>query len=152
MKEKQRKISWEELEKLNEELIKKTSEEKFDSLLCVASGGLILGKLLSDYKKIPLALVIAKSYPQGKQTKNPVKISNIASIKNLFGKTLLIDDLVDSGDTLTEIINLLKKKKEITEIKTAVIFVKPTSRFTPNFYVQKTKDWIIFPYEKKEFS
>jgi len=152
MNQQKRKISWKELEKLNNTLQKKMSKENFDSLLCVGSGGLILGKILSDYKKIPLAVIIAKSYHKGKQTKNSVKISNIASVETLFGKTLLIDDLVESGNTLTKIINVLKQKKEITEIKTAVIFTKPTSKFFPDFYVQKTTDWIIFPYEKKEFS
>lgn len=151
MNEKIKRVSWEDLESLNKILIKKLEKEKFDYLLCIGSGGLILGKLISDSKGIPLAAIIAESYEKGEQKKKDVRISNIASISPLFGRILIVDDLADSGDTLIKILDYVRKIKSIKELKIAVTFTKPWSKVKPHFYAEETDAWIIFPYEKTEF-
>lgn len=152
MSPKIRKINWIELEELNSKLTNKLNSENFDSILCIGSGGLILGKLVADESNTPLSVIIAESYNRGKKTNHQTKISEIASIYPLKGKLLIIDDLVDSGQTILKIIEIVKKNPKISEIKTAVLFKKFQSQITPNFFVEETSDWIIFPYEKKEFS
>ena len=151
MTEKIKRVSWEDLESLNKILIKKLEKEKFDYLLCIGSGGLILGKLISDSKGIPLAAIIAESYEKGEQKKKEVQISNIASVNPLYGRILVVDDLADSGDTLQKVLDHLKKLKMITELKIAVTFTKPWSKVKPHFFAEETDAWIIFPYEKTEF-
>ena len=147
----EKRVTWEDMESLNKKLVDKLHKERFDCLLCIGSGGLILGKLIADSKAILLSAIIAKSYNKGGKTRQKVRLSNIATISPLRGKVLVVDDLADSGETLSAVIDLLKTFPNITSIKTAVTFTKPQSKITPDYFVEETTSWIVFPYEKVEF-
>jgi hypoxanthine phosphoribosyltransferase len=73
---------------------------------------------------------------------------------NLGNKVLLVDDLVDSGNSLEGAINWLKEHhgREIEEIRTAVIWYKSCSTNTPDYYVEYLADspWIHQPFERYE--
>ncbi|MEM1601131.1 MAG: phosphoribosyltransferase family protein, partial [Sulfolobales archaeon] len=62
---------------------------------------------------------------------------------------LIVDDVADSGKTLQITIELLQLYGP-KEIKTASIYVKPTTIVIPDFYVAETNAWIIFPWEYAE--
>ncbi len=63
-------------------------------------------------------------------------------------KVLIVDDVLDSGLSLNNILNELKK---ITNnIKIATLYFKPESNKTnikPDFYLHETNKWIVFPHE-----
>jgi len=68
----------------------------------------------------------------------------------IAGKVLLVDDLADSGHTLHAVIDMLKNNyKPITELRSAVIWTKGVSSFTPDFSVDylSTNPWIHQPFE-----
>jgi hypothetical protein len=63
---------------------------------------------------------------------------------------LLVDDLADSGLTLHAVIDQLKNNyKPITELRSAVIWTKSLSKFTPDYSVEflPTNPWIHQPFE-----
>ena len=102
---------------LTEELAKKIKSRKYSSIYPVPRGGYRIGILLSNILGLPLVL------DEEKITKD----------------TLIIDDLVDSGKTLSRFEN-----------DKAVLFVKNNKENMVDFYVKKlTKnEWIQFPDEK----
>ena len=60
------------------------------------------------------------------------------------------DDLADSGHTLKAVIGLLKNNyAPITELRSAVIWTKELSTFTPDYSVEylPTNPWIHQPFE-----
>ena len=57
-------------------------------------------------------------------------------------KILVVDDLVDSGQTMSVVTKLFANK-----VKTAVLFRKPTTKFEPDFFVAEVGEWVVFPYE-----
>lgn len=63
-----------------------------------------------------------------------------------FESILVVDDLVDSGKSIDFVINMLKKEVPAT-IKTATLFYKKRSTIKPDYYVEETEDWIVFPWE-----
>jgi hypoxanthine phosphoribosyltransferase len=68
----------------------------------------------------------------------------------IAGKVLLVDDLADTGHTLKAVINLLKNNyPPITELRSAVIWTKGLSAFTPDYSVEflPTNPWIHQPFE-----
>jgi uncharacterized protein len=68
----------------------------------------------------------------------------------IAGKVLLVDDLADSGHTLKVVIDLLKNNyAPITELRSAVIWTKAMSTFTPDYSVEylPTNPWIHQPFE-----
>ena len=68
----------------------------------------------------------------------------------IAGRVLLVDDLADSGHTLSAVIDMLKNNYEpITELRSAVIWTKGVSVFTPDYSVEflPTNPWIHQPFE-----
>ncbi len=71
------KISWGFYEELCKKLNQYIDYEP-DAILCINSGGLLVGKLLSEYKHKPLLVISAKSY-ENRERKELV-IGNISSL------------------------------------------------------------------------
>lgn len=64
-----------------------------------------------------------------------------------FCSVLLVDDIVDSGDTMSFMVNRLKQIIPGGLIVTASLYFKPCSKYVPNFFTRTTEDWIVFPWE-----
>ncbi len=149
-------ISWTEYHQKIEQLAIKIYQSgwRCDRIVCLAKGGLRVGDILCRLFDQPLAILSSASY-RGK-TRGEIVFSEHLSMteSNLTGKVLLVDDLVDSGVSLSEAIAWLKKRygDEITEIKTAVIWYKAASAIAPDYYTDYLKDnpWIHQPFEKYE--
>lgn len=148
-------VDWQEFDDISECLAKKIedSEEKFEHILAVNRGGLLLGRLFSDYFDLPLAVISAKAYHKGKEKmlKNVTISSKISSLEELNGRVLLVDDKVESGSTVEAIKKYLGSIPKIECVKTAVMFKTDKTREQPDYYAQKENEWVKFPYEKKEF-
>ncbi|MEO0769359.1 MAG: phosphoribosyltransferase family protein, partial [Cyanobacteria bacterium J06649_4] len=73
---------------------------------------------------------------------------------NLGSRVLLVDDLVDSGQSLERSIAWLHQKYGfyIDEIRTAVLWHKDCSSIAPDYVVHYLKDnpWIHQPFENYE--
>ncbi len=141
------KVLWYQYEMLLMALIDKVKKFDFDQIVCVGRGGFLVGDALSRALDIPLAVIMAQSYYCGE--KAALKISPIASLMPLQGNILLVDDLVDTGETLLEIKKSLYEYDEIKLIQTAVIWKKKESKFIPDYYVDliEANEWIDQPFE-----
>ena len=70
---------------------------------------------------------------------------------------LIVDDVHDSGLSIQQIIADLKTacKRNTPEIKVATTFFKPSNNKTdskPDFYINETDKWLIFPHELEGLS
>jgi hypoxanthine phosphoribosyltransferase len=65
------------------------------------------------------------------------------------GRVLLVDDLADSGVTLKAVVERLRGMPAISELRSAVIWTKSVSEYTPDYYVEmlETSPWIHQPFE-----
>ena len=63
---------------------------------------------------------------------------------------LLVDDLADSGITLRAVVDRLRGMPAISELRSAVIWTKGVSTYTPDYYVEMlpTSPWIHQPFEE----
>ena len=68
----------------------------------------------------------------------------------LAGRVLLVDDLADSGVTLKAVVDRLRGIPAITDLRSAVIWLKGVSNYAPEYYVEKlpTSPWIHQPFEE----
>lgn len=101
----------------------KRSGKKMDSLYGIPRGGLIMAVRLSHKLGLPLIMHNA----------------------NVSRRTLIVDDIADSGDTMIE---FLGKKKYIT----AALFYNPESKYTPAYFCRKKTNWVVFPWEDEATS
>ena len=130
------------------------SSWQFDLVLCLARGGLRPGDVLSRIFDKPLAILSTSSYRAAAGTEQgSLHIApQITCAAGAFkGRVLLVDDMVDSGETLRGVVPWLKDHyPEITELRSAVLWQKAVSTFAPDYVVEflPTNPWIHQPFEK----
>src|SRR3954462_8417815 len=148
-------ISWNEYHELIERLALKVhpSGWHFDTILCLARGGMRPGDILSRIFDKPLAIMSTSSYRANSGTvQSHLDIARYITTPKgeIAGKVLLVDDLADSGVTLNAVVELLREGyTPITELRTAVIWTKGSSKFTPDYSGEflPTNPWIHQPCE-----
>jgi uncharacterized protein len=148
-------VDWDQYHRSIEELclLVHESDWRFDSLLCLARGGLRVGDVISRIYDVPLAILAASSYRAAAGTRQgQLDIGEYITMTSdvLSGNLLLVDDLVDSGVTLSRVVAHLKSRyPAIEEVRTAVIWYKACSTFRPDYYVRHlpTNPWIHQPFE-----
>jgi hypoxanthine phosphoribosyltransferase len=148
-------VSYDEYHALIEKLAIKVHQSgwQFDTILCLARGGMRPGDILSRIFDVPLAIMSTSSYrsANGTEQGNLDIAHYITTPKGrIAGRVLLVDDLADSGVTLSAVIELLRTKYEpITDVRSAVLWTKAMSHFTPDYTVEflPTNPWIHQPFE-----
>ena len=152
-------ISYEEYKKAVEKLAIEIEKNYQPTVLVgIMRGAAPIIDILSRIFKLPTAYVVIQSYSgdtvQNKQGELIFArdISSIAESKD-FKKVLLVDDLSDTGLTLNKSIEWLKEydpiKNNIDEIKTACLWKKKSSTFTPDYcpILLDGDPWIVQPSE-----
>ena len=147
-------VSWDEYHMLIERLALKVSASgwEFDQILCLARGGLRPGDVLSRVFDKPLGIMSTSSYrAEGGTLQGRLDMAQYITMPKgqLAGRVLLVDDLADSGVTLRAVVDRLRAMPAIEELRSAVIWVKGVSSYTPEYYVETlpTSPWIHQPFE-----
>ena len=146
-------ISWAKIEKNCLELALKIRKDGYfpQIIISLARGGLILGRMLSDYLKVKkLGFFQLEFYEDLNQPSEGPRLMSefLVDIKN--SDVLLCDDLVDTGVSMEFILGLLKSQENIKNIKTATLHIKPQTKFVPDYFVEELDAWIIYPWERYE--
>tara|TARA_B100000315_G_scaffold218768_1_gene220262 strand:- start:7100 stop:7897 length:798 start_codon:yes stop_codon:yes gene_type:complete len=147
--------SWEAIIGLVGQLSDKirASGEYFDSILGIARGGLIPMRLISDLLHIRNLYTFSCEYYSDQPGERKVAPRLVVPLPSRLegSNALIIDDIADTGSSL-----LLAKEHAIESgmrsVRTAVLFVKDTSIPRPDFAVETTDSWVIFPWEIYETS
>jgi hypothetical protein len=143
-------ISWPEFHDLCFKLAKKVlgRSEKFDRIVCISRGGLVVARILSDYLDLPISNFTIVSYVTLGETGEP-KIVEELGVKIRNERILLVDEIADNGSTLGLAVSYLKKFSP-KKLMTLVPIIKPWSKPKPSFWQKMTERWVVFPYEIKE--
>ncbi len=147
-------VNWDEYHQLIEKLALKIHESgwAFDQILCLARGGLRPGDVLSRVFDKPLGILSTSSYrAEGGTLQGRLDMARYITMPQgeLAGRVLLVDDLADSGVTLNAVVERLQIMPAIEELRTAVIWTKGVSTYTPDYQVEflPTSPWIHQPFE-----
>ena len=147
-------VSWDEYHLLIERLALKVyaSGWEFEQILCLARGGLRPGDVLSRVFDKPLGIMSTSSYRAQEGTiQGRLDLAQYITLPQgqLAGRVLLVDDLADSGVTLRAVVERLRGTPAITELRSAVIWTKGCSSYTPDYYVEllPSSPWIHQPFE-----
>lgn len=147
-------VSWDQYHLLIERLALKVhaSGWAFDQILCLARGGMRPGDVISRIFDRPLAIMSTSSYrDEGGTLQGRLDMATYITMPKgeLAGRVLLVDDLADSGVTLKAVVDRLRAMPAITELRSAVIWVKGVSTYAPDYHVTSlpTSPWIYQPFE-----
>ncbi len=118
-------------------------DKKFDAILPISRGGLSMGQMLGEFYGIREVYAINTIGYDKSQKLDEVLVFNIPKLRDA-NRVLIVDDIVDSGDTLIEVLKVLKAEYPTITFYTASIFYKPIASIEPNWWVREAKGWIEF--------
>ncbi|MFQ6068657.1 MAG: phosphoribosyltransferase, partial [Candidatus Bathyarchaeia archaeon] len=144
--------TWEQIYAMLLSLAQKIRNDKFcpDIIVGVSRGGWTPARVLSDLLENPeIANVKAEFYLGVAETKEEPVITQAVSVNVKGMKVLVVDDVSDTGKSLSLVkTHLLEQGAK--DLKIATLYYKPWSVTIPDYYEKTTRDWIIFPWERKE--
>jgi hypoxanthine phosphoribosyltransferase len=150
-------------------LAQKCVFDKFipDYMVAIWRGGATIGCYVHEYFKYmntaftdcPLVDHIAirtSRYTGIDEAHDKVQVHNLGYLVERLkpeSKVLLVDDVFDTGLSIDAVYKELQNQLGANcpkDIRTATVYYKPTRNRTtriPNYYVNKTDEWIVFPHE-----
>jgi xanthine phosphoribosyltransferase len=118
-------------------------DQPFDAILGIARGGLSMAQMLGEYYDLREVYAINTIGYEDTQKLQGVEVFNIPDLKSAK-EVLIVDDIVDSGDTLVEVLKVLNEKYPSVTFLSASLFYKKTACMKPTWYVKEPKGWIEF--------
>lgn len=116
---------------------------EFEAILGIARGGLAMAQMLGEYYTLREVYSINTIGYEETEKLARVEVFNLPNLKKARN-VLIVDDIVDSGDTLIEVLKVLHEAYPLITFKTASLFYKPTAKMRPDWYAKETIEWIEF--------
>src|SRR3989338_2438413 len=148
-------IGWDDVEKACKNLADQEKKEKIEVIVAITKGGLPIATIMANkYLDNPPIITIQLKETLHKQQKANYQAKRVDLISPLNSypisnkRVLIVDDVSDSGSTITEAEKITKKLNP-AKIITATLFYKPRTKIVPNYYTKMFADdvWIVHPWE-----
>lgn len=143
-------VSWDEIVEWSRGLAERIRESGYKPtvIIAVARGGYVPARLLCDFLGVENLVSI-----QSQHWTEAAKMAEKAIIKfpykiDLRGhKALLVDDIVDTGDTLMLARDYVLKEWQPDELRIATLqWISSVAKFRPDYYYIEVKEWVWFQY------
>ena len=123
----------------------KQIKDQFDPevILAVARGGLTLGHSLAVALENRNLFTLNSIHYEDTNKLDTIQIFNVPDLSK-YTKILLVDDIIDSGESMVEIKRELLKRYPNLDIKIATVFYKEKALLLPEFKVKEAHDWVEF--------
>jgi len=118
-------------------------DDKFDAIIAIARGGITLAHMLGEYYDIREVYTINTIGYNDTEKLDHVEVFNIPDLRQAKN-ILVVDDIVDSGDTMKLVLQLLSERYPQCSFKSAALFYKKTAVMKPDWYVRHPEEWIDF--------
>jgi xanthine phosphoribosyltransferase len=115
----------------------------FDAIIAIARGGMTMAHMMGEhYDMREVYTINTIGYIDDKKLEK-TEVFNIPDIKNAK-HVLVVDDIVDSGDTMKLVLETMSERYPNCEFKSASLFYKKTAVMKPDWYVHIADKWIDF--------
>ena len=123
----------------------KQIKDEFDPevILAVARGGLTLGHSLAVALENRNLFTLNSIHYEDTNKLDTIQIFNVPDLSK-YTKILLVDDIIDSGESMVEIKRELLKRYPNLDIKIVTVFYKEKALLLPEFKVKEAHDWVEF--------
>ena len=138
--------SYELFKEDTQKLVDKCRDFEPEILLAVAKGGLTLSHLMAQALNMRNLYTLNSIHYEGELKLDTFNIFNIPDVSHAK-KVLIVDDIVDSGETMREILKVLREKFPTVEFKLATLFYKKTAVLQPDYTIREANQWIDFFWE-----
>ncbi|WP_040283037.1 phosphoribosyltransferase [Tessaracoccus massiliensis] len=142
-------LTWECFGQAQRDLARAVAESDFfpEIIIAVARGGMTLGGAMTYSLGVKLTDAInVEFYTDVNETlPDPILLAPMLDTESIAGrKTLVVDDVADSGRTLHLVIKLLRGFG--ADVRSCVLYAKPRTIVAPDYIWKSTDQWIVFPW------
>ncbi|MDY0117367.1 MAG: phosphoribosyltransferase family protein [Sulfurimonadaceae bacterium] len=117
------------------------------AILAIARGGFTLGHAMAEGLGIRDLQSLRTELYDKSEKRDVITLFGSCDYKE-GTKVLVVDDISDSGETLSFVMHYLKENFPQVTFKSATLFYKPTSCYEPDFWIDNNDEWIDFFWEK----
>lgn len=146
-------VGWERLYELCFRLYERITRTDFvpDAIIGIARGGWVPARILSDLFFMNETANVKVDLYRGIFARDKgAKVSQSIPDECEWDDPLVVDDVSDSGESMIAALDHLRDRG-LNDMKTACLHMKPGTNLVPDFYVEETSSWIVYPWELKEF-
>lgn len=133
-------LTYEEMTKLLDEQLPKIEKYGFDEIIAIVRGGLTAAHYIAKQLRLPVGVY----YPSNDSYSKP----RLILAKRESKKLLFVEDLVAKGRTYNELSRFMKNFPGLSWNFMPVLVDGEYYENEFLFQCLRTKDWIVFPYEK----
>ena len=116
---------------------------KPDVILAIARGGMTLGHFLAEALEMRDLYSINSIHYEETRKLDTINIFNIPDLSKAK-RVVIVDDIIDSGETMIEIKKVITSKYPDLDIKVAAVFYKDKALLHPDFKARVATEWIEF--------
>ena len=139
-------VSWEEIHRNSKALAWRLNEKgPFKGIIAITRGGLVPAAIVARELEIRVVdTICVASYDF--QNQSDIKILKETSVKDDGDGWVIIDDLVDTGETAKVV------KKMLPKAHFATVYAKPAGRPLVSTYITEVSQdtWIYFPWDMEQ--
>ncbi len=143
-------VSWEDVVRWSRGLASKIKASGYmpDVIIAVARGGYVPARLVCDFLTINnLVSIQSQHWTEAAKAEERAIIKYPYKIDLSDSKALLVDDIVDTGESLLLAKNYIQKNWNPSEVRIAVLqWISSAAKFRPDYYFMEVKEWVWFQY------
>ncbi len=143
-------VTWDEIVEWSWGLAEKIMNDGYipDIIIAIARGGYVPARLLCDFLGVENLVSIQSQHWTEAAKKDERALIKFEYHINLTGyKALLVDDIIDTGESVILARDFIKKYWSPKELKTAALqWISPVAKIKPDYYYLEVKEWIWFQY------
>jgi len=143
-------LNWKDVERAVKAIGLQIEEFAPTKLVAPLRWGPIVASLLSDFLGMREVYTIGvRFYRCIAEREKEVKIYQPLVVSLKGERVLIVDDVSDTGETLSKVHAILQAKKP-RMLKSATLHIKPWTKFVPDYYYKKLDGWICYPWARHE--
>ncbi|MEM2200432.1 MAG: phosphoribosyltransferase, partial [Ignisphaera sp.] len=143
-------VSWDEIIEWSWGLAKNVEKDGYtpDVVIAVSRGGYVPARLLCDFLGLENLVSIQSQHWTEAAKKGERAIIKFEYVIDLFGyKALLVDDIIDTGESVILAKNFILEKWRPADLRVATLqWISPVAKIKPDYYYIEVKEWIWFQY------
>jgi len=147
-------LSWEEVEEFLWNIALEIKKDGYDpdTIVAVARGGLVPGRILADLlqKKNVCSFQMGHWEDDATLSDTPRIVFPLPEVDLTGCRVLVVDDVSDEGCTLEGVLAYITGR--VFELRTVVVVSKADSRLRPDYTALSLDDWrwVLFPWSRHE--
>jgi len=114
-----------------------------EAIVSIARGGMTLGHFLAEALEMRDLYAINSIHYEETRKLDTIDVFNIPDLSKVT-RVLVVDDIIDSGETMIEIKRVLLEKYPHIQLKVAAVFYKEKALLRPDFAAREATQWIKF--------